>query len=100
MTQDISETLLEQARRLYAQRGIILPPALVQVSLRNLAKLFQQLNRGGHLLTDSTGTPAFCSQCGAALFSTESYTVAKAGNGPTLFSCEHCVGDVKGGAKQ
>jgi len=91
MAQDISEKLVEQARRLYAERGIILSPPLVQDSLRNLAKLFQQLNRGGHLLTDSAGNPAFCSQCGAVIFTTEGYGADKSGVGATRFWCERCA---------
>ena len=73
MVQRISKELVERARRLYAERGTILPPQQVEKSLRNLGKVFAELNRGGHLLTNGAGTPVFCRCCGVPIFSTERY---------------------------
>lgn len=95
MRQVITETLVERARRLYAKRGILLSPAHAQESLRNLAKLFQQLNRGGQLLTDAAGNPAFCYQCGVVIFAIEGYRTERGGIGAARSICEQCA--AKGG---
>lgn len=91
MKQRIPKELIEHARRLFAERGIILSPDRVQESLRNLGKVFAELQKGGHLLANASGEPVFCCRCGSPIFSTEGYGADKGGTGVSYFFCETCA---------
>lgn len=82
------------------QNKVVLSPAEVHVPTRGLARVIGKLHQRGHFLRDDKGNPAFCSQCGAVIFSNEAHTATETGSGPAVFRCERCAGIVEGGSQR